>query len=328
VRERASRGAGDAQQGTRSLSVAPRNGSAFSKEVAGIHWPKSAIAGAENREGVFRMKATSYAVLVFALSACAVWAEGDAAPKPGDKRINPTDGAEMVFVPGGEFQMGSDSAERDRLWEQTGFSGRLRDGIWSEGPEHRVRVKGFWMYAMEVTRGQYWKFCRAERREMPSGIAGNDDDAVVSVSWKDAQAYCKWAGVRLPTEAEWEYAARGGRQLEYATATGELSHDLANYNGTGGRDHWLYTSPVGSFPPNPFGLYDMCGNVSEWCSTHYRQYPYRSDDGREDPTSGTERVQRGHSWASSPLYLRCASRDKLHYSGGGGNDGFRCAKTP
>jgi len=218
-------------------------------------------------------------------------------PKPGETKVNAIDGAEMVWVPGGKFRMGDDTR-----------------GI--ESPVHSVSAKGFWMYKHEVTVAQYREFCEATGCDMPTEAPSwgwQDRHPVIYVSWRDARDYCEWAGGRLPSEAEWEYAARGGKQYKYGTATGELSQHLANLVGLGGKDQWGHTAPVGSFPPNPFGLYDMCGNVSEWTSSLLKPYPYNVADGREDQdTSGTgQRVVRGGAWWFRYLFFdvySCAHR--------------------
>jgi len=240
--------------------------------------------------------------IVLAVVAANVWAEGAAkAPKPGDKRVNPKDGAEMVFVPGGTFKMGG-------------------DGEYDGKPIHDQRVDGFWMYAKEVTNDQYRKFLSANPQWTPeridsklhdgaylnhwkeqSGASKDDSYPVAYVPWYAAKAYAEWAGGRLPTEAEWEYAARGGKQFEYGTATGELSPELVNYGLDG-------TKPVGSYRPNPFGLYDLAGNVWEWCSSLCKEYPYRANDGREDPNDTGARVLRGGSFSGSGIDLRAAYR--------------------
>ena len=225
--------------------------------------------------------------------------------------ISPRDGAELVEIPGGTFTMGSDKGD-------------------SEKPVHAQRVAGFLMYAKEVTNGQFRRFLAANPewspdkidpkladknyylkhwRETVKDIPSGDDYPVVYVSWYAALAYAAWAGGRLPTEAEWEYAARGGRQLEYGTETGEISHDLANYSGVEGRDQWAGTSPVGSFPPNPFELYDMSGNVWEWCGSLYKPYPYLATDGREEIAASGARVVRGGSWNFNEDFCRAAYRD-------------------
>jgi formylglycine-generating enzyme required for sulfatase activity len=228
---------------------------------------------------------------------------------------------EFVLIPGGDFQMG---------WEQD-----------------RVHVDSFYLGKYEVTNAQWKKFVDANpewrkdqiKREYHNGAylqdwkgntppPGKENYPVVWVSWYAAVAYGKWAGVRLPTEAEWKYAAQGGKGYEYGTKDGTLSHDLANYAGTEGKDRWERTSPVGSFPPNPFAIYDLCGNVGEWCSSECKLYPYRADDGREAMQPNVRRVVRGGSWLSAAFMtsVRCCSVDAPASTS---NDiGLRCARAP
>ena len=215
-----------------------------------------------------------------------------------------------------------------------------RNGYGDEKPVHEQQVKGFWMYAKEVTNGQYRKFLAANPQWTPERMdselrdgdylkhwreqsqASKDDDyPVVYVPWYAARAYAEWAGGRLPTEAEWEYGARGGKQFEYGTATGELSPELANYQAQGAK-------PVGSYRPNPFGLYDVAGNVWEWCSSLYKNYPYRPDDGREDLEGAGARAVRGGSWSNRDSRLRAALRSIFYVPAGCGVDnGFRVASS-
>jgi len=166
--------------------------------------------------------------------------------------------------------------------------------------------------------GEPWYWNNAEYNE--------PQQPVIGVTWEDAQAYCEWAGARLPTEEEWEYAASGGQQLLFPTSTGELSHDVANYEGVWGRDRWEKTSPVGSFPANPFGLFDMAGNAWEWCSGWYDRYPGSTHSNRN--YGRKYRIFRGGSFSQVPRDHRVANRfcraptDRSHFHG------IRCAKTP
>ncbi len=196
------------------------------------------------------------------------------------------DGSELVLIEGGEFMMGSDELPY-------------------ASPAHRVAVDSFYLGRYEVTNGLYRKFCDETGRRYPDNpdwdenyFLGKPDHPVVNVSWEDAEAYAKWAGGRLPTEAEWEYAARAGTTTRYYWGD-RLSHDYLNYWGTGGRDSWRYTSPAGSFPPNPFGLYDMLGNVAEWVADwygkdYYARSPFLNPQG---PEKGTMRILKGSDWS-------------------------------
>lgn len=158
--------------------------------------------------------------------------------------------------------------------------------------------------------------------------AGYEDHPVIEVSWYGAATYAEFYGKFLPTEAEWEKAARGGLAGKRYPWGDSIGHDEANYCcGTGATDKWDRTSPVGSFPPNGYGLYDMGGNVQEWCQDWY-EWDYYSRSPRENPTgptSGTYRVFRGGSWDIIVWHdLRVACR----FSGGPGladyDLGFRC----
>ena len=305
------------------------------------------------------MKATSHAVLALVLSACSVLAEGDGAPKPGEKRTNPTDGAAMVWIPGGEFQMGSDPKEIDQLWAKTGWEADWKQYATDESPKHRVKVDGFWMYTTEVTNEQYGKFLKVTGHREP--LFWQDErfsgpkQPVVGVSWDDAQAYCKWAGARLPTESEFEYALRGGDDRifpwgnEYPPKTkcGNFADEFAKRqfpDGVGVKfvlgdtvgdatlefksivpgydDGYGLTAPTGRFPANPFGLLDLEGNVCEWCADWYDKYP--GSNATSEFFGQKARVLRGGSFGGNAGGLRCADRGDSRPGGRNNNLGFRC----
>jgi formylglycine-generating enzyme required for sulfatase activity len=219
--------------------------------------------------------------------------------------VSPIDRRELVWIPGGTFQMGSPSTER----------GRDEDEM-----RHSQKVSGFWLDTNEVTYEAFRRFVRAnpewQKDRVPRAThdgnylrdwngmeypPGRADWPVVYVSWVAARAYVQWAGRRLPTEAEWEYACRAGTESAYwwgdAYFRGRVTPD---------------PRPAGPLADqarrNPWGLFDMLGNVWEWTSTIYRPYEYRSDDGREDPTAAGPRVQRGGAWANGELIVRSANR--------------------
>jgi len=224
---------------------------------------------------------------------------GVKAPQPGEKWTNPKDGSFLVWIPGGEFMMGSDKGDDD------------------EKPVHKVKIKGFWLGIYEVSNKQYGAFLNSGDESEPlfwdeKGYNA-PDQPVVGLIWESAAAYCQWAALRLPTEAEWEYAAAAGaKQLEYGTATGAISHDLANYLGVEGKDRWDGPAPVGSFPPNPFGLHDMAGNAWEFTSSIYKSYPYVPDGSRENVSKEREMmVMRGGSWQFTAPYCRVARRRRF-----------------
>ena len=227
--------------------------------------------------------------------------------KQTDEIIWQKDGAKMRLIPAGEFQMGSN------------------DGRSNEKPVHTVYLDAFYMDKYEVTVGQYKKFIQATgHRALPywvSKYSPTDNHPVVGVSWDDAQAYCKWAGKRLPTEAEWEKAARGGLVGKKYPWGDSIDSSKANYNRNVGS-----TTPVGKYAPNGYGLYDMAGNVWEWCSDWYDNNYYSSSPRNNPPgaASGQFRVVRGGSWSGLDYLMRAAIRysDDPYFMFI--NIGFRC----
>ena len=180
----------------------------------------------------------------------------------------------------------------------------------------------FYMDVTEVTVGQFKKFLKSSGYKPDEPIdweelykySPTDDHPMIYVSWFDAQAYCEWAGKRLPTEKEWEFAARGGlKDKEYPWGDEEsIAREYANFEGVLGRDQWdETTAPVGSFRPNGYGLHDMAGNVWEWCEDWY------SED-------KDYRVLRGGSWYYGLGSLRVANRGNYSPSYTSNYCGFRC----
>ena len=197
---------------------------------------------------------------------------------------------QMVSVPGGTFLMGSPLSE----------TGRDKD----EGPQNDTTVQSFDMSKYEVTQAQY----KAVMGTNPSSFKG-DELPVDSVSWNDAVEFCRKLSqisgreYRLPTEAEWEYACRAGTSGPYAGKIDTMTWYGAN---SGNQTH-----PVGQKQPNGFGLYDMYGNVWEWCQSKYSPYPYNATDGREALQDTDVRVMRGGSWESSVSSCRSAYRRRV-----------------
>jgi sulfatase modifying factor 1 len=313
----------------------------------------------------------------------------------------PTAPTGMVWIPGGEFTMGSDAP----------------DALPAEGPPHRVRMDGYWMDETDVTNAQFRSFVEAtgyvttaERtptldeimRQAPRGarppkeedlvpgsvvftppdqpvslddvskwqkwtpgaswrqpegpgssIEGMDDHPVVHVSWDDATAYARWAGKRLPTEAEWEFAARGGLNgKKYVWGDEPFSDEQPQCNTFQGhfpdkntaKDGYTRTSPVKAFPPNGYGLYDMAGNVWQWCDDWFLPDAYARVAGRGvlvNPTGPAasfdpsvrppEHVQRGGSFLCCVGYCfnyRPSARLGCTPDTGMSHVGFRCVKTP
>ncbi len=233
---------------------------------------------------------------------------------PGRERVWEKDGSVMVHVPAGEFLMGSkDDPDADD----------------DEYPQHTVYVSEFWIDKTEVTNEQYSRCVTAgdcQASEYANGERFNGADLpVVGVSWHDAQAYCEWSGKRLPTEAEWEKAARGTDGRKYPWGD-DFDSSKVNFYGTD--DGYEYTAPVGSYPEgaSPYGALDMAGNVWEWCQDWYDADYYASSPQRDPqgPSSGDGRVVRGGSWYFNEWLVRAANRLR------GGPDyrdldfGFRC----
>jgi len=260
-------------------------------------------------------------------------------PRPGVKWRENATGMVFVWVPEGCFEMGSPPSE----------TGRDPD----EGPTHKVCVDGFWIGMTEVTNAQYLDFRPAHDSKASNGHSLNDNSQpVVYVSWEDAVAFGRWLTdqndgpyeFRLPTEAEWEYACRAGSKT--ARFWGEDVKDTCKYanvydqsskraNKFKWRHHEcddgvILTSPVASFHPNDFGLYDMLGNVWEWCEDIYGKDAY-SEHQRKNPLferRGAYRVNRGGSWTDIPRGVRSAIRERLDPKFGNFCLGFRLVRTP
>jgi len=248
-------------------------------------------------------------------------AEGDI----GDTWTRPADGMVMVYVPAGEFLMGSSNAD--------GEAGA------HEKPQHRVYLDGYWIDQTEVTNAQYRKCVEAGACQEPGCWNNSDvnapDQPVVCVSWDDAQVYAAWAGGRLPTEAEWEKAARGtdgriypwgdefdGTRLNYCDRNCESA-----WKDTSADDGYALTAPVGSYPAgaSPYGALDMAGNVWErvadrYDAGYYARSPARNPQG---PDAGDGRVSRGGAFNPEELFVRCAARLKDDPDVWSVNSGFR-----
>lgn len=272
---------------------------------------------------------------------------------------------DMVHIRGGSFDMGS------------------KDGDTDESPVHMVKVNDFYMGKYEVTKGEFREFLQASENyrtdaERKGGdnwlspfndFTQPDSHPAVCVSWNDAIAYCNWRskkegltpvytikentvtadftanGYRLPTEAEWEYAARSGEKgykYKYSWGNGNpvnkrggnirdktLKQTLSLGDiWEGYDDGYCYTSPVDAFDSNEFGLYDMTGNVNEWCWDWYDGNYYKdSPNNPSGPLNGNTRVVRGGSWSSKPGGVRAASRDYEAPEDSSVIIGFRLSRT-
>ena len=257
------------------------------------------------------------------------------------EKLPATDLDNMVFVQGGTFQMGS------------------KDGSSDEKPVHSVTVSDFYIARHEVTFEEFDAFCNATGKDLADDENwGRDTRPVINVSWYDAVEYCNWKseqqrlqpvytingenitanwnanGYRLPTEAEWEFAARSrGKNEKWAGTSSESQlADYGNYyeGDNKGKDGYKYTAPVGSFSENNLGLFDMSGNVWEWCwdwkdAGYYAES--KNSTNPKGPNNGSNRVQRGGSWNGTPSYLRCANRSRGNPSYRGSDIGFRLSRA-
>ena len=257
--------------------------------------------------------------------------------------------ADMVFVKGGTFKMGSNDGDSD------------------EKPIHGVTVSDFYIGKYEVTNEEFCKFLNAYGSDkVKSGTyagktmiyaskvswgvyksgntwypgSGYAKHPVINVTWYGANEYCKWAGGRLPTEAEWEYAAGGGQNSplgkgvqgdvilqKWAGTNSESSlGSYAWYDGNSGDK----THQVGTKSPNSLGIYDMSGNVYEWCSDWYSSSYYSNSPqyNPQGPSSGSRRVRRGGSWSSNANYCRVAFRYSLNPANYSIDIGFRIIRAP
>ncbi len=268
----------------------------------------------------------------------------------------------MIFIPTGTFRMGT--APEGLLDLQQRYTVDHLEIFLPETPAHWVSVGSFYMDPYPVTNAQFKAFLDTVPEWQPGRIPealhngdylkhwqGNDfppelaDHPVVYVSWYAAAAYASWANKRLPAEAEWEYAARGGQiNPEFPWGCALPDPSLANYaaSGIGG------TCPVGSYPANGYGLYDLAGNVWEYCLDEWQPDFYAGSPHRaplagnpllaevDTPAvlldrlgslGGPRRVIRGGSWGAEPVNLRVTYRDSHPANGAGGHVGFRCARS-
>ncbi len=251
----------------------------------------------------------------------------------------------MVDIPGGEFEMGDVLGDNKR----------------STDKPRRVTLSNFQLSAHEVTFEAYEAFCKDTKRERPfDHDYGRGNQPVINVSWFDAIAYCNWLsvqhglkpvytiegtsvnadwsanGYRLPTEAEWEYAAReGGKKVRFGNGKEIANPAEINFDGHPvsqtpyslageSRNRPL---PVGSFAPNSLGLHDMSGNVWEWCWDRYAPYPKEAQKDPRGPDNGVFRVRRGGSWNNNPQAIRAAHRSDDAPASRGRYTGFRLARS-
>ena len=247
---------------------------------------------------------------------------------------NPKDGATMVWVPGATFTMGGATKV---------------EGLDDEYPAHQVTLSGYWIYKYDITVEQYRAFCAATTRALPefprinyySWIQKTGWDApelqqhpIVNVTWHDAKAYADWAGVRMPTEAQWEYAARGPQGNNYPWGGRARKNDMSNgwdetkcANYYNSQREIKSTWPVGSFPAGASwcGAQDIAGNVGQWCGDWYSDYTAAAVTDPTGPDTGNRRVLRGGSWYGSIYDYRGTHRGAESPDVYDIGIGFRCA---
>jgi len=269
------------------------------------------------------------------VGACAQARTATSTYSPGVTWTRSTDEAKMIHVPDGEFLMGNEDANLKAVAD--------------EEPAHTVYLDAFWIDRTEVTNAQYVQFLNAlggyrgtcggydcletTVEDKDSHIlqqegryvveSGFEDHPVIEVTWYGAQAYCEWAGVRLPTEAEWEKAARGVDGRLYPWGNDVPDCDKAQYADCSGM-----TVPVGSKPAgaSPYGVLDMAGNVWEWVADWYDEAYYDGSPARnpQGANSGERKAFRGGSWGYLPKFIRTTDRARNRPSYAGFNVGFRC----
>jgi formylglycine-generating enzyme required for sulfatase activity len=236
------------------------------------------------------------------------------------EKITGKDGIPMALVPAGTFTMGTDAGGKD------------------ERPVHTVRLDAYYMDLYEVTTRLYARYFAEKKGVKPLhwdkvDLAKHGDRPVIGVNWFEADGYCRWAGKRLPTEAEWEQAARGPESFRYPWGDEPVTRKRANYDKSCilciVYDEVL--QPVGSYEDgkSPYGPYDMAGNVAEWVAdwyseNYYKRSPQANPTG---PKDGEDRVVRGGAWVSRPLLLRPALRNWSDPGNRRTHIGFRCAMS-
>ena len=244
-----------------------------------------------------------------------------------EKEVKGKDGAPMVLIPEGSFPMGVPHGDRD--------GGR------DEYPRHDVFVNNFYIDKFELTNGRYLEFVKATNHRVPQNPKNATrnlwqgdtiteslaDRPVVNVDWADANAYCQWAGKRLPTEAEWEKAAKGTADRRFPWGNVEPTNKHLNFN-----QQWIGEKtlmPVGSYElgKSPFGVYDMAGNVWEWVNDWYDAKYYEKSPAKNPtgPETGTKRVLRGSGWQNETPTVRIFTRVDSDPTIRNESTGFRCA---
>ncbi len=244
----------------------------------------------------------------------------------------PKDQAVMVYVPEGAFLMGTSDADMEFYGEF--FPLRSPSRYDNERPQREVFLDAFYIDQLEVTNSQYKKFLSetgyVPKRYLDKLPFNVPDLPAIVLEWEDAVAYAEWTGKRLPTEAEWEKAARGTDGRIWPWGSEWDGSKLSGNDGTGLEDGYKETAPVGQFPQgaSPFGALDMAGNIWEWVADWYEPdyYTHAPNRNPKGPETGDGHVLKGGGWAENLDFTRCANR--LGGNPGSLLRGFRCAMDP
>ncbi len=264
------------------------------------------------------------------------------APSQPFKEITGKDGAPMVLVPAGSFTMGSGESKESGFSQfmRGLFESPKRSAEWpeKEQPAHEVELDAFYLDQYEVTVERYQRFMSKTSRAQPEyweqvELSRDAQKPVVGLNWDDARAYCEWAEKRLPTEAEWEKAARGTDTRTYPWGASQPNSSTANFGKGFYEMEKLYAEKlkaVGSYErgKSPYEAYDMAGNVWEWVGDWYGRDYYSASPQKnpQGPSSGEYKVLRGGSWTHGPSDLRSAFRGRHYPARRTADLGVRCAQ--
>lgn len=220
---------------------------------------------------------------------------------------------DWIFVEGGSFVMGCDQTDKDCYPD--------------EMPKHSVNLNSFFISKYEITVKQYKEYCKAKNKELPQEPIWGwiDSHPIVNITWQEARDFATWAGGRLPTEAEWEYAARGGKLSQNYEYSGSNNYDEVgwSYENSG-----IKTNPVGQKKPNELGIYDMSGNVWEWVNDNYEIFYYKDSpvDNPQGPKKGIGKGNRGGCYNFDYKLMRVSHRRGSAQDASGYCTGFRIVK--
>ena len=289
-----------------------------------------------------------------------------APPQAGETYLREKDHGVMVYVPAGQFEMGIKKKNITyllNLCQEYNQDCMYENVSWLSRPAHTVNLSRYWIDQFEITNAQFASFLNAQGNQVEYGASwlsldnphsliemvndtyqpkdGYAEHPVIEVTWYGANAYCEWAGARLPTEAEWEYAARGPENLlfpwgdrfertnlNFCDTNCEKFWKTENYD-TGYSDGYPKTSPVGTYPEGASwcGTMDMAGNVWEWVADWMGPYDVFQQTNPTGPGKGTIKVIKGGAWCNAPSVFPSAQRWNYAPLGSGFNLGFRCAAT-